>query len=62
MSHDDLVILEQRQQKREDAILNAQLRREEMILEAELTREANAMNAAVAAKKADANIDRQTVS
>ena len=50
-----------RQQKREDAILNAQLRREEMLLEAQITREANAMNAEVAAKQADANIDRKSV-
>lgn len=51
----------ERQQKREDALLNAQLRREEMLIEAEITREANAMNAAVAAKQADTNVDRQTV-
>lgn len=50
-----------RQQKREDAVLNAQLRREEMMLEAEITREANAINAQVAAKQADANIDRKSV-
>lgn len=50
-----------RQQKREDAVLNAQLRREEMQIEAALTQEANRMNADVAAKKADANIENRNI-
>lgn len=52
----------ERQQRRDDAVLDAQLRREEMALEFELTREANRMNAAVAAKKADTNVQQQQVS
>jgi hypothetical protein len=43
---------------REEAMMKAQLRREEMMLEAELTAQANAMNADVAMRQADTNINR----
>ena len=43
---------------REEAAVKAQLRREEMLLEADLTAQANAMNAQVAARQADTNINR----
>jgi hypothetical protein len=43
---------------REEAQVKAQLRREEMMLEAELTAQANAMNAQVAMRQADTNINR----
>lgn len=42
----------------QEAEAKMQLRREEMLLEAQLTAEANRMNAAVAAKQADTNIQR----
>lgn len=43
---------------REEAQVKAQLRREEMMLEAELTAQANQMNAQVAMRQADTNINR----